>query len=172
MPVIVNPDRPTGGGIQRKRIRARTTGEGSSTDVGAAWTPQQVVVFWATAANALVGTYLLTCLPRVVRPRPTGRRARSPSVDDPYHRRRPSSSPPRLGRAQRLAPRATVSADKPDVNPLVVGLATAPGRRRCGATGQPTCPRYSVPDGVLTASTVDSWQGQTNRITIALRPLS
>jgi hypothetical protein len=30
----------------------------------------------------------------------------------------------------------------------------------------------SLPAGVLQASTVDSWQGQTNRITVALHPLS
>ena len=32
--------------------------------------------------------------------------------------------------------------------------------------------KLALPDGVLVASTVDSWQGQTNRITIALHPLS
>jgi hypothetical protein len=32
--------------------------------------------------------------------------------------------------------------------------------------------KLSLPDGVLTASTVDKWQGQTNRITIAIHPLS
>ena len=31
---------------------------------------------------------------------------------------------------------------------------------------------HDLPEGVLTASTVDKWQGQTNRITIAVHPLS
>lgn len=32
--------------------------------------------------------------------------------------------------------------------------------------------KYNLPDGVLVASTVDSWQGQTNAITVAIHPLS
>lgn len=32
--------------------------------------------------------------------------------------------------------------------------------------------QYDLPDGVLVASTIDSWQGRTNRVTIALHPLS
>jgi hypothetical protein len=32
--------------------------------------------------------------------------------------------------------------------------------------------RYALPAGVLVASTVDSWQGQTNAITVAIHPLS
>lgn len=32
--------------------------------------------------------------------------------------------------------------------------------------------RHGLPDGVIVASTVDSWQGQTNGITIAVHPLS
>lgn len=32
--------------------------------------------------------------------------------------------------------------------------------------------KHSLPDGVIVASTVDSWQGQTNGITVALHPLS
>ena len=32
--------------------------------------------------------------------------------------------------------------------------------------------KFDLPDGVLIASTVDSWQGQTNAITIAIHPLS
>jgi hypothetical protein len=31
---------------------------------------------------------------------------------------------------------------------------------------------HSLPEGVLVASTVDSWQGQTNAITVAIHPLS
>ena len=32
--------------------------------------------------------------------------------------------------------------------------------------------RCELPDGVIVASTVDSWQGQTNTLTVALHPLS
>jgi hypothetical protein len=32
--------------------------------------------------------------------------------------------------------------------------------------------KHRLPEGLLLASTVDSWQGQTNRITVALHPLS
>ena len=32
--------------------------------------------------------------------------------------------------------------------------------------------KFDLPDGVLVASTVDSWQGQTNAITVAIHPLS
>lgn len=32
--------------------------------------------------------------------------------------------------------------------------------------------KLSLPDGVIQASTVDSWQGQTNRLTVAIHPLS
>ncbi len=32
--------------------------------------------------------------------------------------------------------------------------------------------RFSLPEGVLVASTVDAWQGRTNAITVALHPLS
>jgi hypothetical protein len=32
--------------------------------------------------------------------------------------------------------------------------------------------RYALPEGVIVASTVDSWQGQTNAITVAIHPLS
>jgi len=32
--------------------------------------------------------------------------------------------------------------------------------------------KHSLPDGALVASTVDSWQGQTNAITVAIHPLS
>lgn len=32
--------------------------------------------------------------------------------------------------------------------------------------------KHDLPDGVVTASTVDSWQGQTNAITVAIHPLS
>jgi hypothetical protein len=31
---------------------------------------------------------------------------------------------------------------------------------------------HDLPEGLLVASTVDSWQGQTNRVTVALHPLS
>ena len=32
--------------------------------------------------------------------------------------------------------------------------------------------RHQLPEGVIVASTVDSWQGQTNAITVAIHPLS
>jgi hypothetical protein len=32
--------------------------------------------------------------------------------------------------------------------------------------------RFDLPSGVIVASTIDSWQGQTNRITVAIHPLS
>lgn len=68
--------------------------------------------------------------------------------------------------------RRTSSAD-PTGDPLIVILAT-----RNQAVDDATelverlTDKLGLPDGVLLASTVDSWQGQTNRITIALHPLS
>lgn len=32
--------------------------------------------------------------------------------------------------------------------------------------------KHDLPEGVIVASTVDSWQGQTNAITVAIHPLS
>lgn len=68
--------------------------------------------------------------------------------------------------------RRTSSAE-PVGDPLIVILAT-----RNQAVDDATdlverlTDQLDLPDGVLVASTVDSWQGQTNRITIALHPLS
>lgn len=65
-----------------------------------------------------------------------------------------------------------VSKD-PTGDPLVVVLAT-----RNQAVDDATemverlTEKLGLPDGVLVASTVDSWQGQTNRITVAIHPLS
>ena len=76
------------------------------------------------------------------------------------------------GTATRLDEQVVDSAD-PTGDPLIVILAT-----RNQAVDDATemverlTERYDLPDGVLLASTVDSWQGQTNRITIAVHPLS
>ncbi|TIC86711.1 hypothetical protein E8D34_10705 [Nocardioides sp. GY 10113] len=66
-----------------------------------------------------------------------------------------------------------VTSDQPTGDPLVVVLAT-----RNQAVDDATAmverltKELDLPEGVLVASTVDSWQGQTNRITVALHPLS
>lgn len=66
-----------------------------------------------------------------------------------------------------------VKSLEPKGDPLIVLLAT-----RNQAVDDATevverlTVKHSLPSGVLEASTVDSWQGQTNRITIALHPLS
>jgi hypothetical protein len=64
------------------------------------------------------------------------------------------------------------SAD-PSGDPLIVVLATR-NQAVDDATemAERLTERYDLPDGVIRASTVDSWQGQTNRITIAVHPLS
>ncbi len=66
-----------------------------------------------------------------------------------------------------------VSAVEPSGDPLIVVLAT---RNQAVDDASEMVSRLTekldLPDGVLVASTVDSWQGQTNRITIALHPLS
>jgi hypothetical protein len=65
------------------------------------------------------------------------------------------------------------ASDSPAGNPLIVLLAT-----RNQAVDDATAmverltEKYDLPDGVLLASTVDSWQGQTNAITVAIHPLS
>ena len=66
-----------------------------------------------------------------------------------------------------------VSSTKPTGDPLVVVLATR-NQAVDDATEmvQRLTEALELPDGVLEASTVDSWQGQTNRITIAIHPLS
>jgi hypothetical protein len=66
-----------------------------------------------------------------------------------------------------------VASAAPTGDPLVVVLAT-----RNQAVDDATAmverltERLELPDGLIQASTVDSWQGQTNRLTIALHPLS
>ncbi|GLY77189.1 hypothetical protein [Actinoallomurus iriomotensis] len=65
------------------------------------------------------------------------------------------------------------TSDAPSGDPLIVVLAT-----RNQAVDDATAmverltEKYDLPDGVLLASTVDSWQGQTNAITVAIHPLS
>jgi hypothetical protein len=65
-------------------------------------------------------------------------------------------------------------ADQGDnTDPLIVLLATR-NQAVDDATelAERLTGRYDLPDGALVASTVDSWQGQTNAITIAIHPLS
>ncbi|KHL18318.1 AAA domain-containing protein [Mumia flava] len=68
---------------------------------------------------------------------------------------------------------ARASSDSPSGDPLIVVLAT---RNQAVDDAQEVVDRltskHDLPDGVLVASTVDSWQGQTNAITVALHPLS
>ncbi|MEU8236397.1 hypothetical protein AB0C12_42970 [Actinoplanes sp. NPDC048967] len=64
-------------------------------------------------------------------------------------------------------------AAAPQGNPLIVVLATR-NQLVDDATDmvERLTEKYGLPDGVLVASTVDSWQGQTNAITVAIHPLS
>lgn len=66
-----------------------------------------------------------------------------------------------------------VSSASPSGNPLIVVLAT---RNQAVDDAidmvERLTDRFDLPEGVLVASTVDSWQGQTNAITIAIHPLS
>ncbi|MFG1740258.1 hypothetical protein ACGFLT_19735 [Micromonospora chalcea] len=66
-----------------------------------------------------------------------------------------------------------VTSAAPDGKPLIVILATR-NQTVDDATDmvERLTERYNLPDGVLVASTVDSWQGQTNAITVAIHPLS
>ncbi|MEH0820469.1 hypothetical protein [Micromonospora sp. CPCC 205714] len=66
-----------------------------------------------------------------------------------------------------------VKSAAPEGNPLIVILATR-NQTVDDATDmvERLTERYDLPDGVLVASTVDSWQGQTNAITVAIHPLS
>lgn len=67
----------------------------------------------------------------------------------------------------------TVTAETEHDDPLIVLLAT-----RNQAVDDATelvdrlVDKFDLPEGVIVASTVDSWQGQTNAITIAIHPLS
>jgi hypothetical protein len=66
-----------------------------------------------------------------------------------------------------------VSSAQPTGDPLIVLLAT---RNAAVDDAQAIADQLNedlgLPDGVIQASTVDRWQGQTNRITIAIHPLS
>jgi len=66
-----------------------------------------------------------------------------------------------------------VRSDKPTGDHLITVLAT---RNQAVDDAMDMVDRltakHRLPDGVITASTVDSWQGRTNGITVALHPLS
>jgi hypothetical protein len=70
-------------------------------------------------------------------------------------------------------PVVSVSSDAPAGDPLVVILAT---RNQAVDDATEMVERLTeeldLPEGLLHVSTVDKWQGQTNRITVALHPLS
>ncbi|PKW25727.1 hypothetical protein [Phycicoccus duodecadis] len=65
------------------------------------------------------------------------------------------------------------SPDAPGSDPLIAVLAT---RNQAVDDAQDIVDelvtKYDLPEGVIVASTVDSWQGQTNGITVAIHPLS
>lgn len=67
----------------------------------------------------------------------------------------------------------SVHSSQPTGDPLIVILAS-----RNAAVDQAhelvdrLTQSYGLADGVITASTVDKWQGQTNRITVGIHPLS
>jgi AAA domain len=66
-----------------------------------------------------------------------------------------------------------VDSSSPAGDPLIVVLATR--NQAVDDAIEMTArliEKYALPDGVLRASTVDSWQGQTNAITVAIHPLS
>lgn len=66
-----------------------------------------------------------------------------------------------------------VDSCDPHGDPLVVVLATRnQAVDDAAAMVERLADELDLPDGVIVASTVDSWQGQTNRITIAIHPLS
>jgi hypothetical protein len=66
-----------------------------------------------------------------------------------------------------------VDSTAPEGDPMIVILATR-NQAVDDATGmvERLTEKHNLPDGVLEASTVDSWQGQTNAITVAIHPLS
>lgn len=67
----------------------------------------------------------------------------------------------------------TVTSGAPEGDPLIVILATRnQAVEDAHDVVQRLTEKHDLPEGVLLASTVDSWQGQTNGITIALHPLS
>ena len=67
----------------------------------------------------------------------------------------------------------TISLSQPVGDPLIAVLATRNQAVDDAAeiVARLTA-RFDLPAGVIVASTVDSWQGQTNRITVAIHPLS
>lgn len=66
-----------------------------------------------------------------------------------------------------------VSSGSPHGDPLIVVLATRnQAVDDAAAMVERLTEALELPAGVLQASTVDSWQGQTNRITVAIHPLS
>jgi hypothetical protein len=66
-----------------------------------------------------------------------------------------------------------IPSNKPSGDSLIAVLAT---RNQAVNDAQDIVDRlvekHSLPDGVIVASTVDSWQGQTNALTVAIHPLS
>lgn len=70
-------------------------------------------------------------------------------------------------------PVVTMSSADPTGDPLIVILAT---RNQAVDDAAEMVERLTeeleLPEGLLHASTVDKWQGQTNRITVAIHPLS
>ena len=72
-----------------------------------------------------------------------------------------------------LPGRARSRRPQPTGDPLIVILATRNAAvDDAHALVERLTETHDLPEGVLTASTVDKWQGQTNRITIAVHPLS
>lgn len=66
-----------------------------------------------------------------------------------------------------------VESSDPHGDPLVVVLATRnQAVDDAAAMVERLTEELNLPSGVIVASTVDSWQGQTNRITVAIHPLS
>lgn len=66
-----------------------------------------------------------------------------------------------------------VQSWRPTGDPLIVILATRNAAvDDAEALAERLIDTYDLPEGVVVASTVDKWQGQTNRITIAVHPLS
>jgi hypothetical protein len=67
----------------------------------------------------------------------------------------------------------TVHSDRPGEDPLIAVLAT---RNQAVDDAADMVDRlvtkHGLPEGAITSSTVDSWQGQTNSITLAIHPLS
>ena len=66
-----------------------------------------------------------------------------------------------------------INSAQPTGDPLIVILATRNAAvDDAHALVDRLTETHDLPEGVLMASTVDKWQGQTNRITIAIHPLS